>query len=103
NPVIYSNLPMLVAIEKGYFPAEGIDLKVQRYTGSSVTMMPMLARGDIDITLMAAGPALFNQRAEGFDTKIISSIGQPAPGWHDTSWIIVRKDLYDSGAIRSLK
>ena len=47
NPIIYSNLPMLIAIEKGYFKEEGIDLKVAKYNGSSVTQMPLLARGDL--------------------------------------------------------
>jgi ABC-type nitrate/sulfonate/bicarbonate transport system substrate-binding protein len=103
NPAIYSNLPVLIAIEKGYFAAEGIDLKVTRYSGSSVTQMPVLARGDLNIALVAAGPGLFNQRSEGFDIKLIASVSQPSPGWHDTSWLIVRKDLWESGAIRSLK
>ena len=43
NPIVSSNLPVLIAIEKGYFADENIDLKVQKYNGSSVTQMPFLA------------------------------------------------------------
>jgi len=102
NPVTFPNLPLFLAVDKGYFEAEGIDLHITQYNGSSVTQMPLAARGDLDITVMVAGPALFNQRSEGFDIKIIGSMAESHPGWNDGEWIMVRKDLWDSGAIRKL-
>ena len=35
-------------------------------------------RGDLDLTLMVAGPGIFNQKAEGFDSKMIASISEPS-------------------------
>jgi NitT/TauT family transport system substrate-binding protein len=102
NPVTLGNLPIFVAVDKGYFAAQNIDLRLTKYGGSSVTQMPLAARGDLDITMMVAGPALFNQQREGFDLKIIASVQQTRAGWSDGEWIIVRKDLWDSGAIRTL-
>jgi ABC-type nitrate/sulfonate/bicarbonate transport system substrate-binding protein len=102
NPIVYSNLPILIAIEKGYFAAEGIKLDLHKYHVSSVSQMPLLARGDLDITMMAGGPSLFNQRAQGFDIKLIASIAESHAGWHDSSWLIVRQDVWDAGGIRTI-
>ncbi|HUZ74954.1 MAG TPA: ABC transporter substrate-binding protein [Stellaceae bacterium] len=103
NPAIYATLPFILAADKGYFRDEGIDIAITKYNTSSVAQMPLVARGDLDITNMVAGPALFNQRTQGFDIKIIASMSETHPGWHDGDWIMVRKDLWDSGAIRTLK
>lgn len=102
NPVVIGNLPIFVAIDKGYFAEQNIDLKLIKYGGSSVTQMPLAARGDLDITIMVAGPALFNQKTEGFDLKILASMQQTHPGWADGEWVMVRKDLWDSGAVRKI-
>ena len=102
NPIVSSNLPLLIGVETGYFAAAGVDLNVQKYNGSSVTQMPFLARGDIDIALIVAGPGLFNQQTDGFDTKLVASVSEPHDGWQDSSWLLVRKDLWDSGAVRKL-
>jgi ABC-type nitrate/sulfonate/bicarbonate transport system substrate-binding protein len=64
--------------------------------------MPAVARGDLDITQIVAGPPLFNQHSEGFDIKIICSTIEAHQGWADNLCVIVRKDLWDSGAIRKI-
>jgi len=103
NPVVTGNLPIFVATDRGYFAEQNIDLHLTKYGGSSVTQMPLAARGDLDITVMVAGPALFNQKTEGFDLKILASVQQTHPGWSDGEWVMVRKDLWDSGAIRKIE
>jgi NitT/TauT family transport system substrate-binding protein len=102
NPVVIGNLPIFIAIDKGYLSEQNIDLKLIKYGGSSVTQMPLAARGDLDITIMVAGPALFNQKTAGFDLKILAAMQQTHPGWADGEWVMVRKDLWDSGAVRGM-
>jgi NitT/TauT family transport system substrate-binding protein len=102
NPLVYAHLPVMMAVDKGYFVQEGIEPIVTKYTGSAVTQMPLLARGDLDITGVVGGPALFNQYADGFGIKLIAANEATHDGWNDTTWVIVRKDLWDSGAIRSI-
>jgi NitT/TauT family transport system substrate-binding protein len=101
NPQIYSYLPLMLAIDKGFFTEQKIDVEMSAYGGSALSQIPMLARGDQDIAGMVTGPGFFNQHAEGFGIKLISTVAQSKPGWHDTIWLIVRKELWDSGAIKT--
>nr|WP_281721514.1 ABC transporter substrate-binding protein [Nitrosomonas nitrosa] len=102
NPQIYSYLPIFLAIDNGYFKAENLDIDITTYGGSALSQIPMLARGDQDIAGMATGPAFYNQHSEGFGIKLIASMAQAKKGWHDTIWVMVRKDVRDSGAIKTL-
>jgi NitT/TauT family transport system substrate-binding protein len=102
NPQIYSWLPLYIAVDKGYFKDEKLDVEVITYGGSALTQLPMLARGDQDIAGMVTGPGFFNQYAEGFGVKLIASNVHAKQGWHDTMWVMVRKDVWDTGKIKTL-
>jgi NitT/TauT family transport system substrate-binding protein len=101
NPQIYSYMPVFLAIDKGYFKEQKIDLEFSTYGGSALSQLPMLARGDQDIAGMVTGPGFFNQHAEGFGIKLIASLAESKRGWHDTMWVMVRKDIWDTGAIKT--
>ncbi len=101
NPQIYSYLPVFIAVDKGYFKEQNIELDIATYPGSALSQIPMLARGDQDLAGMVTGPAFFNQHAEGFGIKLVASLAQSKPGWHDTMWIMIRKDMWDSGKIKT--
>jgi NitT/TauT family transport system substrate-binding protein len=101
NPAQLSYLPLFLAIDKGYFKDAGLDLNVITYKGSSTTQMPLLARGDVDISTVVAGPALFNQVAAGFNIKLIAALTEPRKGYKESVVLMVRKDVWDSGAVRN--
>jgi NitT/TauT family transport system substrate-binding protein len=101
NPQIYSYLPLFLGIDKGYFKEQNIDVEVATYGGSALSQIPMLARGDQDIAGMVTGPGFFNQKAEGFGIKLIASLAQAKKGWHDTMWVMVRKDVWDAGKVKT--
>jgi NitT/TauT family transport system substrate-binding protein len=101
NPQIYSYLPLFLAIDKGYFKDQDLDIQISTYGGSALSQIPMLARGDQDIAGMVTGPGFFNQKSEGFGIKLIASLAQAQAGWHDTNWLLVRKDIWDSGTIKN--
>ena len=62
----------------------------------------MLARGDQDIAGMVTGPGFFNgSTPRASASSFIASLAHSKPGWHDTMWIMVRKDLWDAGAIKT--
>lgn len=102
NPNVYGYLPMMYGIDQGYFADEGIDVAVTHFHASSLTQLPNLVKGALDIGQGVAGPALYNQIGEGFDIKAFASVTAARPGWHDELWVVVRKDLWDSGAVRKL-
>jgi NitT/TauT family transport system substrate-binding protein len=102
NPQIYSYLPLFLAVDKGYFKEQNIDVEVITYSGSALTQIPMLARGDQDIAAMIIAPGFFNQYTSGFGIKLISSISQPHKGWHDNMWVMVRKEVWDARKPKTL-
>jgi NitT/TauT family transport system substrate-binding protein len=96
----YNNLPFFLAQDKGYFRAAGLDVDIEPFNGSSTAQIPRLARGDVDIMPLAIGPPFFNQFAEGFNVKLIGALSAPKKGWNDTTWLVVRQDVWDAKTIR---
>jgi NitT/TauT family transport system substrate-binding protein len=93
NPHFITYVAFFIAVDKGYFHDAGIDLQVSKYTTSANSQLPMLARGDLDVSVVVPGPALFNQYDQGFDAHVIASIDEAHPGYLDGSVLMVRKDL----------
>jgi NitT/TauT family transport system substrate-binding protein len=105
NPKFITNAPIFVAVDKGYFKAQGIDLQIIDLSASATGQVPLLARGDIDMSTVGPVPSLFNQIQQGFNVKLVASTQQSAPpksAYIDSSTIVVRKDVWDSHAIRKL-
>ena len=93
--------PVVVAIDKGYFRDEGIDPQLV-FTPLGTDSISMTANGQTDIGATATGVSLFNAGYRGLDFKITASMAvHPAP----TTIIplMIRKDLWDAGTIRSAR
>jgi NitT/TauT family transport system substrate-binding protein len=99
----YSNLPIFLAADKGYFRDAGLDVQLTGFGGSSTAQIPRLARGDTDMLALALGPAFFNQFSGGFNIRLLATLEAQRTGWNNTSWLVVRQDLWDSKAIRQPK
>jgi NitT/TauT family transport system substrate-binding protein len=97
-PTNSSYLPFYLAVDKGYFQEEGLDLEL---TPINVTpdLFAALASGQIDVGGSGADPALFNAVARGVDTKIVGQFGAATPISRGLC-VLVRKDLVDSGRYR---
>jgi NitT/TauT family transport system substrate-binding protein len=91
--------PIYVALEKGYFHEQGIDVQLESSAGVA-DVVAFLATGDLDMASGAATVGLFNAFDRGADFRIIAPMGimtledSPLP-------LLVRKDLYDSGELRA--
>jgi NitT/TauT family transport system substrate-binding protein len=103
SPTIFADLPLMVAIDKGYFAQQKIDIKTVIFNGSSQVIMPEIARGDVDIAGISSNPGMFNQFAQGFDAKIIASMTSGHKGWDPTVWLMVRQDDWDAKTIRAAR
>lgn len=102
NPATFAYLPLFIAVDRGYFTDQHIDLQITKISGSSIQQLPRLARGDIDVMPTSIGPGFFNQYAQGFDAKIVSSFNQSHAGWQDPACILVRQELWDNHSIAKL-
>jgi ABC-type nitrate/sulfonate/bicarbonate transport system substrate-binding protein len=100
NPGIYDTLPIMMALDKGYFTEEHLDVRVTKTPGSLGLIVPYLARGDIDAAPQVMGPAFFNQYDQGFGVKIVATLDESHKGWNDTVSFMVRQDLWDNKSIR---
>lgn len=99
--VSLAQAPYYVALEKGYLAAEGIAVDSGSFRGGQ-EMVSSLATGQLDIGLGAFNAGFFNAVNQGLDLRAVAALGsQPHPVIATPP--LVRKDLWDSGAIRSGK
>ena len=90
---------LYVAVEKGYFREVGLDVRLENLTGGA-DAVPFLATGELDLALGNVSVGLFNAFDRGADVKIIAP-GGILPLQDSPLPLIVRKDLIDSGAVRT--
>ncbi len=96
-----SNAGIFIANEKGYFREEGFAADLLPFDAGT-RMVPALATNEIQVGAGSAGAGLFNTVHRGIHNKVVADKGSgpPGAGWQA---MIVRKDLYDSGALTRLE
>jgi NitT/TauT family transport system substrate-binding protein len=91
---------VLIARARGYFQQQGISLDLVPFqTGPDA--IPMMAAGELDAAGGIHSIALLNAAERGLGIKIVADKGISRPGFEFTH-IVVRRDLYDSGAVRDV-
>ncbi len=97
--IALAQAPYYVAVAKGYLGAEHITVEEGQFRGGQ-DAVSALATGQLDVDLGAINAGFFNAIAEGLDLRAVASLGiQPLPV--TATPLVARKDLWDSGAIRS--
>jgi NitT/TauT family transport system substrate-binding protein len=91
---------VFIAIERGYFRAEGLNIETVP-SDSSLQITPFLASGQIDVAGISQSPALFNAALRGVPYRLVADKGRILPG-HGFAAIVVRTDLVESGRVRDL-
>lgn len=86
--------PGYIAIEKGYFAAEGIDAQVV-FFNSAVPNAVAVVSGDVDFGATGLSAGFYNLAGQGA-LKIIGAQGHESPGFHTIGFFVSRK-AYDSG------
>jgi len=93
--------PILVGIDKGYFREQGIEIETER-AENAAAVFQALASGDVDVGRGAIAAGTFNAFSRGVDTRIVATgHAEPLTG-RTGNPVVVRKDLWDSGAVRSV-
>ncbi|HLH26034.1 MAG TPA: ABC transporter substrate-binding protein [Chloroflexota bacterium] len=90
---------IFIAQELGYFREQGVDLDLVPFD-SAARMVAPLGAGQLDAGGGSHSAGLFNAVARGIDLKLVADKGVSSPG-HGFQALVFRKDLADSGRLRS--
>jgi NitT/TauT family transport system substrate-binding protein len=96
-----SNAGIYIAIEKGFFKEEGVQNDIATFA-SAAKMLPALAAGELDVSVGGASAGLLNAIAQGAPYRVVADKGQARAGTGFTM-LTVRKDLVESGQVKSVK
>ncbi|HEY1293895.1 MAG TPA: ABC transporter substrate-binding protein [Chloroflexota bacterium] len=93
--------PIIVPAEEGQFVAHGLNVEVVPVTDSNQAILSA-ATGQFDIINAPMTPATLNAFNRGSTLKIIAAGGTQPPGHGDSTPLIVRSQLIDSGQVRTV-
>jgi NitT/TauT family transport system substrate-binding protein len=98
DPTNVAGAPIYVALDHGYFTAEGLEVELVNEAPNLVVQS--VATGEVQFGLTLPSPSLFNALEGGIAVKIVASaiinkeVDRPAA-------FMVRRDLIDNGAYKS--
>jgi NitT/TauT family transport system substrate-binding protein len=92
--------PLYIAEAEGYFEEFGIQMEYINFNKSSEALA-LLVSGDIDVYASTLNTGLLNVLSQDPNIKVVADRGHIGPGECTYQAIVVRKDLFDSGAVTS--
>lgn len=96
-----SSAPIFIGVEKGFFKEAGVEPELI-YFQAAVPIATALAAGQLEVGATGLTAALYNIVLGGEQLWIVADKGREWPGYPLTG-IVVQRELWDSGAIRSVK
>jgi NitT/TauT family transport system substrate-binding protein len=96
-----SDAGIFIAIERGYFAEQGIEVDLSRTT-SLADATALLATDKLDVATGGATPGLFNAFRRGVSAQIVTDKSNQLPPGDRSGGILVRRDLAESGEIKSV-
>src|ERR671919_2169598 len=96
-----SNAAVYIAVEKGFFKEQGIITDITNFA-SAAKQVPALVAGELEVSVGSASAGLFNAVAQQSPFRIVADKGQAREGF-GFPLQAVRKDLVDSGQVKSFK
>jgi NitT/TauT family transport system substrate-binding protein len=100
---ILGDAGIYIAVEQGYFAQQGIELELVPFD-SAVNMIPPLGTGEISAGGGAMSAGLWNAVNRGIELKVVADKGHldNRPPGFPVADLLVRKDLWDSGKVKSV-
>jgi NitT/TauT family transport system substrate-binding protein len=93
-----SDAGLLIAMERGHYREQALDVEFEKIE-SAANLLPPLGAAQVDVGGNALTPGYLNAWARGVRIRIVADKGHNGPGFNYQG-IVVRKELYDSGAVR---
>ena len=92
--------PLYVAIERGYFTQQGLEVELIGTPGG-ISSFAVLASGRAEAVIGGLGAALFNAAARGLDFKVVGPVHLERPPV--STPLVVSRKAFESGEIHSVK
>jgi NitT/TauT family transport system substrate-binding protein len=89
----------LIALARGYFNEEGLDVQLQTFPGSAESNQA-IAIGAVDVVCSGPTPMIFNARTMNIKVDVVCGAGQHSVG-HGTISVLLRRDLVESGRYKT--
>ncbi|HZP98509.1 MAG TPA: ABC transporter substrate-binding protein [Reyranella sp.] len=96
---IVADAPFYIAIEKGYFAEEKIEVELQRFNSAAQATAP-LSTNQVQVVGGGVGAALYNAFARDWPVRIVMARTRDMPGFSSDT-LVLRNDLKDK--IKSAK
>ncbi|MBI3075379.1 MAG: ABC transporter substrate-binding protein [Deltaproteobacteria bacterium] len=96
---LISYAPFFIALEKGYYREQDLEVNLARF-GHAGQMMGPMTSGEMHVGSGGIAAGLFNAAAEGLRHKVVADKGYMFRGY-GFNFVVVRKDLAD--AIKDLR
>lgn len=94
-----SDAGYFIALEKGYFKEQNLNIDAIPIA-QSPEMIQLLATRELEVAGGGSAPGLFNAIQRGIPLKIVADKGSHRPGMGYMG-LVVRKDLWEQGAIKN--
>lgn len=94
-----ADIAFYLAMEKGYFKEVGITIEIIPFA-SPPQAMPALGTGELDFVSTTLGLPFLQAVDRGVNVRLAADSGKTRPGW-EWIWIALRKDLADSGQVKT--
>lgn len=97
-----SSAGIYIAQEKGFFKDAGLEVEITVMPNSTSQMVTLLSNNKLQVAAGNVTAGLYNAFSSGEKFKIVADKGHTS---NETPylWLIVKKELVDSGKIKSLK
>lgn len=93
-----SNAPIHIADAGGFFADEGIRLEFTDTPNSSTQVIPLLERGEIDVTMPSVNAGFYAAVAQGGRSRIVADRGHIATSGCDYSGVVARRGLFSGNS-----
>src|SRR5205823_1981557 len=93
-----STAGVFIGMERGYFREVGVEIEIVPFSGGA-EMISSIAAGQVDSANTDAGSGLLKALARDLPMRFVADGSRCVRGRCGTA-LVVRKDLYDSGAVR---
>jgi len=93
--------PLFIAKDEGFFSRQGINIEFEKFPATSAAL-PSLLNGDIAVSGGPIFPGTVNSVSRGGRVRIVADKGMILPGSCNSSAFLVRRDLVESGIVRTM-